>query len=293
MSHLESMIAANLLTGKLPQTTGEVSAKFLEGARKALDIYRSWGAPCDVSLASFTPVAHKTGGDKVACFFTLGVDSFYTLLKHIDEIDDLIFVENFEIRLSPHVRDKTVATIREVAKHYGKTAVIERSDVRSRLDRFVEWYRYGHGPALASVALAHKDIYRKVYIAASNTMRGIQKCSSHPHIDPLWSTETLQFIHDSPITRLEKLRTIGEDTFALNLLRVCYQGGEYNCSKCEKCVRTMISLRLLGLHSTSFGKIPPLADIAVLSRKAAGTTNWPLWAQNIDETEALLKALKG
>jgi hypothetical protein len=293
MSHLESMIAANMLTGKLPQTKGEVSAKFLKGARKALDIYRGWGAPFGVELNTFTPVIHKEGGDRVACFFTLGVDSFYTLLKHIDEIDDIIYVDNFELRLSSYVREKTVATIRDVAKHYGKTAVIERSDARQRLDRFVEWYRYGHGPALASVALAHEDTYRKVYVPASNTMKIIQKCSTHPHIDHLWSTETLRFVHDAPITRPEKLRTIGEDTFALNRLRVCWQGGDYNCSRCEKCVRTMLSLRLLGLQSDAFGQMPPLIDIAILSQKAAGTTNWPLWAQNIDEVEALLKALRG
>lgn len=293
MSHLESKIAANLLTGKLPITKGEVSEKFLKGARKALDIYLEWGAPHDVDLSGFTPVVHKKGGDKVACFFTLGVDSFYTLINNIDEIDDIIYVVGFEVRLKPQVLKEVIETIQRVADYFGKNAVFIHSNVRDRLDKFVEWYKYGHGPALASVALAHEHLYKKIYIAASNTMTIIQKASTHPYIDHLWSTETLQFVHDSPITRVEKMKKIAEHQFAVDLIRVCFQGKEYNCNKCEKCVRTMITLKLLGLESKSFGNLPSLADISEISKKSFGTITWPMWIQNIEEAEKMLKALKG
>lgn len=294
MSRLESMIAANIVTDELPQTTGEVSERFLNGARKALDIYRSWGLRWNVDLSRFTPVVHKDGGDRVAAFFTLGVDSFYTLLTHLDEIDDLIYVTTFELKLSERILEEVVEKINFVAEHLGKNAVFIESDIRDRLDRYAHWHTYGHSPALASIGLSMEDRYRKIYIAATNDREDhAYHVSSHPQIDHLWSTETLEFVHDAPITRPEKIRRISEHQFALDLIRVCYKGTSYNCSKCSKCVRTMISIHLLGLNSASFGKFPPLRDINRLGQKERRLPSWPNWHQNIEEAENLLKAMKG
>lgn len=287
------MIAANILTGKLPQTTGKVSAKFLKGAREALDIYRSWGLQTNVDLSGFTPVQREASGDRVGAFFSLGVDSFYTLLTHLDEIDDLIYVIGFERKIRADVLEKVVKEIELAAKKFEKRAVFIQSNIRDTLDKHVHWYRYGHGPALASVGLAKQQDYKKIYIAASNTMANKQKCATHPHIDPLWSTEALQFVHDGLVTRIEKLKEIAKYPFALNQLRVCWQGTDYNCSNCEKCIRTMISLNLLGLNSSSFGKLPSPSHISEISRGAMGTTNWLMWEHNIEEAERLLKAIKG
>ncbi len=38
----------------------------------------------------------------IACFFSGGVDSFYTLLKHREEITHIIFVHGFDIALEDH-----------------------------------------------------------------------------------------------------------------------------------------------------------------------------------------------
>lgn len=290
------MIAANILTGKLPRTTGKVSAKFLKGARKALDIYRSWGLPTNVDLSGFTPVQRAPSGDRVAAFFTLGVDSFYTLLTHLDDIDDIIYVVGLERPFEKAVIEEVKEKIELVAYIFEKKAVFIQSTIRDTLDKHVHWQKYGHGPALASVGLANEQTYKKIYIAATYTLSPAsirKKCASHPHIDPLWSTESLEFVHDGAVTRIEKLKEIGRNQFATDHIRVCWQGTSYNCSKCEKCIRTMISLSLLGLNSASFGRMPTLSRISEISRKAVGTATWPMWTQNIEEAEKLLKALKG
>jgi len=204
-----------------------------------------------------------------------------------------VYVIGFERRLTDQTKREVIEKVQLVADHFGKNAVFVHSSLRDRLDKLMDWYRYGHGPALASVILEMEHVYKKIYVAASNTMYAIQKCSTHPYIDPLWSTETLEFAHDAPISRLDKLRGLADNQFALDLLRVCFQGGAYNCSQCEKCVRTMMSLSVLGLNSAAFGKRPPLSHINKLSHQANGTTAWALWNQNIVEMEELLKALKG
>jgi len=70
-----------------------------------------------------------------------------------------------------------------------------------------------------------------------------------PGEDGLWSSEQLKIIHDgSEAERAEKIeRLIAKDHYALNKLRVCIdnQGGDYNCGKCWKCIRTMVTLKIL------------------------------------------------
>jgi hypothetical protein len=289
------MIAAKCLTGRLPEIEGEVSAKFLEGARSAIDIYRSWGLKVDVDLSGFTPVEHKNGGERVATFFTLGVDSFYTLLSNIDEIDDIIYVQGFEKRLHKDVLKQVIDNLRDVAKYFNKNLIIWDSSIRNYLDHHVNWLRFGHGPALASEGLLREEFYKKIYIAAS-THHPVKNYSTQPYIDPLWSTETLEFVHYGMTSRLEKLKYISEKSqYALDLLRVCYQGtNKYNCSDCAKCARTIVSLNLLGLKSLAFGTRPSLQRINSLAKDVKKSElAWHLWEENIDEVEQLLKALKG
>jgi hypothetical protein len=295
MSRLEGMIAAKCLTGTLPETAGEVSAKFLEGARAAIDIYRSWGLKVDVDLSGFTPVEHKNGGDRVATFFTLGVDSFYTLLSNIDEIDDIVYVQGFEKRLHKDVLEQVLVKIKAVAKHFDKNAVIWPSDIRNYLDHHVHWLKFGHGPALASEGLLRESSYKKIYISAS-THYPVENYATQARIDPLWSTETLEFNHFGAVSRIKKLKYISEKSqYAVDLLRVCYQGkNKYNCGVCAKCVRTIISLNLLGLQSSAFGPRPSLRRINELAQEVKrNNLTWMIWEHNIHEAEQLLKALKG
>jgi len=296
MSRLESMITTDILKGKLTEETGEVSAQFLRGAKEALGIYQEWGLKSNVDLSKFTPVPHvKNEAKRVGAFFTLGVDSFYTLMTNVDDIDDLIYVKGFEAKIKqPRLMEDILLNIQHVARYFGKNTVFWISDIRNSLDRHVDWYTYGHGPALAAAALLREDTYKKIYIPASYTRQdaGI-KCASHPAIDPLWSTESLTFVHDGPISRPDKLRRLSQSKVALDMLRVCYQGTSYNCGVCTKCVRTMLTLNLLGLRSC-FGERPPLEHINHLAQEELRNPNrGVLWRQNIEEAEKLLKALKG
>lgn len=292
MSRLESMIAANFLTGKLPEYQGEVSEKFLKGARKAIDLYRGWGWNGNVDLSGFTPVKHKVGGDKVGSFFTLGVDSFYTLLRN-EDIEDIIYIYGFEKKLSRDVLEQIENRIEQVAKLFDKKAVFWTSHIRSYLDKHANWPKYSHGPALAAEGLLRENIYKKLYIPASFHDPAIA-FGSHPTTDPLWSTESLEFVHDGLLSRTEKIKYIAsKSSFAMDKLRVCFQGKEYNCCDCKKCARTIISLNLLGLQSAAFKKRPSLKKISQFAQEERDKPTWALWMQNINEAQKLIKALKG
>src|SRR5262249_10973275 len=64
-----------------------------------------------------------------------------------------------------------------------------------------------------------------------------------------WSSETTELVHDGcEATRIEKARRIATSPVALSSLRVCWENrdGAYNCGRCEKCLRTMINLLVVG-----------------------------------------------
>jgi hypothetical protein len=68
---------------------------------------------------------------------------------------------------------------------------------------------------------------------------------SNWQLDPLWSSAFFQVIHgDSNALRSERVRAIADNLIVQDNLHVCFEN--YNCSRCEKCVRTMVELELAG-----------------------------------------------
>ena len=91
-----------------------------------------------------------------------------------------------------------------------------------------------------------------MYIASSADAEHQALRGSHLAIDHLWSTEALSFVHDGwEASRMNKIDwQIAHSPLALKHLRVCYnneQQATYNCGKCEKCLRTMVSLYAAGV----------------------------------------------
>jgi hypothetical protein len=70
-------------------------------------------------------------------------------------------------------------------------------------------------------------------------------------VDRLFATETMKFIHEgASYNRMHKVAIISQWEEAQKHLRVCvnHKGnfGIYNCSYCEKCISTMIMLKIVG-----------------------------------------------
>ena len=73
---------------------------------------------------------------------------------------------------------------------------------------------------------------------------------SNPITDRMLSSDSFQLIHDgAAYSRTEKVREIAAWPEVQNYLRVCWEGQELdrNCGRCEKCIRTVLNFRALGL----------------------------------------------
>jgi hypothetical protein len=188
---------------------------------------------------------HKKG---VGLFFSGGVDSFYTLKKHRDEITHLIFVQGFDIPVNKTKYNKMVSTrLRKVVEALNLEFVEVKTNIRQYSDRYVHWEDY-HGAAMAAVAYFLAPNFVKIYIPSSYNYAFLFPYGSHPGLDPLWGNNHLQLIHDGcESSRFDKIKEIANWDLVLDNLRVCWQvkEGQYNCCQCRKCLWTMAFLRTI------------------------------------------------
>jgi hypothetical protein len=187
-------------------------------------------------------------GEGVGSFFSGGVDSFHTARRRPD-VDTLVFVQGFDITLEKtELRRQAIAAARDAAAQMGKRLIEVTTDLKDDPVLNRDWGAM-HGPAMATVAHLLSGELKRVYIPATYTYADLFPWGSHPMLDPLWSGDRVEIIHDgAEVTRFDKIGELVDDPVAQSHLRVCWEnrGGAYNCGQCEKCTRTMIALRAHG-----------------------------------------------
>jgi hypothetical protein len=230
-----------------------ISLKMLEGLEEFRQIFCEWYPefhPVEIQTIPRAPQQETPKAQGVAAFFTGGVDSFFTLHRHLSELNALIYVHGFDIPLKKTgLRQKVAAELRTVAERVNLPLVEVETNLREIMDLHLSWSEHAHGTALASIALLFSPQFHQIFFAASNSYPDFSAWGSHPFTDPLWSTEEVEIVHDGFYTRrLEKVEEIAEWDVAMDHLRVCWEnrGESYNCCRCEKCVRTMVALRIVG-----------------------------------------------
>ncbi len=288
-------LAATLLPAMklnlLLRLEGTVSPKLLEGVSKIQEIFNTWDESYNLTkvIPETVSPAKNEDGRGIACFFSGGVDSFYTLLKNKEEITHIILVHGFDFRSDFKRKEETVKNISEIASKLGKTLVQVETNLRDFTDEYVSW-GFCHGSALAAVALLFSGIFRKVLISSSHSFRWLVPRGSHPVVDPLWSIENLELIHDGcEATRVKKVAEIAKNDAAMSYLRVCWENreGAYNCGKCEKCLRTMINLLAVGAlkKCKTFTHPLELSRVAWIEAKDQSTKDFIL--ENLEEVKKL------
>ncbi len=229
---------------------GPVSPRLLASLPRVQEIFATWDRRLrQVPIHTREAVASSPPGLEVGCFFSGGVDSWYSVLKHRTEVSTLVFVHGFDIPLANTALRNTVArSLREACAALGMRLIEVETNVRELSEAYVPWEFY-HGAAMASVAHVLGSRLRKIYIASSATYANLVPNGTHPILDSLWSTESTELVHDGcEATKMEKIARVAACDVALRSLRVCFENpnGEYNCGRCQKCLHTMVSLRLVG-----------------------------------------------
>ena len=272
----EALVCLGLLpclkTGRNLRIEGPLNRQFSDSLETILDVYCSWEP--SFSRAEVVGVTAQTAtprpGRGVGVFFTGGLDSFYTLLKHRDEITHIIFVHGIDVNLKePALRSEISRMLQRVGAHFSVKVIEIEANLRDYFESFdLHWGKLSHGPAFAATAYLLSPLFHRVYMPSSYTYAELTPWGSHCLLDPLWSSDNMEFIHDGcEATRIQKAALVGTSDIALNSLRVCFHSvhNAYNCGECEKCLRTMVNLYAVGALARC-STFPGRIDIKRLKR---------------------------
>lgn len=258
-----------------------VSPVWLGNIERLLAVVAEWWGYPRLSPAAQPAAFSVAAAPGTGLFFSGGVDSLHTLLTWRARLDTLIFVLGYDIPLEDHATAADAErSAREVAARAGVELVVVRSNLRTHPAHGAANWERGHGGALAAVAHALGGWLGRVLVSATYPRTADERWGTDWRLDPLWSSERVALVHvGDELWRAQKLREIARDPICQDHLRVCWEdptAGRLNCSRCEKCVRTMITLSQQGLLDRYALFDPPaplhrlIADLPPLARPLLG-----------------------
>jgi hypothetical protein len=233
------------------EVDGTVSPMVLTGAQANVETMAGWWGwrPPRITVAGTAPSTRPEGARGTGLFFSRGVDSWASLLTLQAEgtpPTHLLTIRDVEQRRSPAVQAEVLATTRQFARRAGVELVELSTDARTLLDPLDEWPRT-HGAVLAAFALLLEPMLEQVFVASTHGPVSECEWGSHPQLDGNWSSEALRITHHlAHLDRTDKIAVVAGSQLALDGLLVCWQGGDRNCGRCAKCLRTMTGLDLCG-----------------------------------------------
>jgi len=255
-----SILPAMLAKEDIDLNGFEISPKLLSRIKNIQNIYTKWYPHINLKKIKvvnyqLNKIENKTQ-DKIASFFSCGIDSFDTILqnkklKTKDRINTILFVFGFDI----HVKDKKLSNqtkkmIDLASKDLSLEPIYIKSNIREFTERFFLWDCI-LGSILSSISHLFEGFLSKIYISSTRDYKHLIPDGSHPKLDYLFSSENLKIIHfGSTRSRIDKIfENVSKSKTALKNLKVCWlnKGGKINCCTCEKCLRTMIGLELAGV----------------------------------------------
>lgn len=207
-------------------------------------------------------------GSGVISGFSGGIDSFCMLADHYYndvpesyKITHLLYNNN----LPTHVTDGEILFTKRsnltasLVEKIGLPLIVINSNLNDFYEGFA--FRKTHTPRNTSIALllqngAKRFLYASAYHYTDISIKPMQTMANSDAITlPLLSTESLDAVSvGSEYTRVEKTFRVANLKESYDSLNVCMKN-DRNCSRCEKCMRTLLTLEIAGLldlYSNSF-----------------------------------------
>jgi hypothetical protein len=250
---------------------GDVCPELKEGLINVMNWMRLWWYDPSKKLVE---IEAKIGGgiakirtpERAGFFFSGGIDSVATLrsnrlnypLNHPGSIKDGLLVCGLEVSGETEF-EHVVSLISGLAEDasvklvpvFTNIRILGPDDVMEFWDDF--WVKEYMGAAFSAIAHAFARRLTCVYISSDHDIPNIYPFSSHPLINPNFSSFDLKIrLAAIALSRFDKSELVSTWSLAIQRLRVCNKTEYYsrellNCGQCEKCVRTMLSLLALGV----------------------------------------------
>ncbi len=234
----------------------------LRGLQRLWQAWYSFVHPVEIQA----PAARlEQVGRETAQFFSGGVDSYFTLLYGLEQQEYpgiqptscLLTLWGFDISIdNPDAFAAVRGLSEKTAEQFGLESIPIATNALALSCNKRYLGRLTQGGVIAASGLLLSKRFENLLIAGSFDVGATFPWGSHPLVEPLYSTSQTRVIHHGQaFGRIEKTTLVARSSDALSQLRVCWSNRDHsNCSRCSKCIRTMVTLDLLGAkdRATSF-----------------------------------------
>ncbi len=245
---------------------------------------------------------------RAICSFSGGVDSTYTVARYHQVSPEQrrehlvagLMIHGLDIPLDqPEAFQAATQRGQRILNSVGMALVPLATNWRDVVD--VPW-EDGFGMAVAAGLMVFQGYCQGGLIASGRSYDCLKlPWGSTPLSDRECSSGHMTIRHDgADRDRFGKLQALPGWPEAMGNLRVCWQGPNpsENCCRCEKCIRTILALRLLGVenppcfpHPVSDGQIrrlrlrgTPLSEMALIYHQARQQGNRSPWVRALGQT---------
>ena len=298
--HSDAFLVPGLLAGMHFQEAIQVRGAISPRLAYHLDEYQSLlhfrmpkaVTPVDIKYDQLRTLQGNPTG--IGTTFSGGVDSFFTILKHLPQnqpdphyqITHALFLLGFDIVNADRRRYQSLYSrfhhaLQEINIDLITLETNMTSLVIPRMD-----FNLLFGPVLVGAVHALGGLFQRFFVPGSIDYHQLKTwvCASDSTTDPLLSTEILDIIHfGATHKRVEKIKAICDWDLPQKHLRVCSctPDESLNCSKCEKCVRTLIPLYALG----------KMKDFSTFKKPFSSNLDGLRWARKYNPASPFVKEI--
>jgi hypothetical protein len=238
---------------------GQVSPSLMKNLTELQTVWAAWRpgiyTPVEIS-ADLEQECQLPANRAVLAPFSGGVDSVFTVWRHHYglagrqnlNIQAGLMMHGFDIRLN---QPEAFARAAQKAQKSLDGLGIKLITIATNLKKIDLSFEDAQSAILASCMMLLQGAYSTGVIASSYPYNHLHlPWGSNPITDQLLSSTSFNIVHDATaFTRLDKVKWLAQWPDAVQSLRVCLEGEnrDENCCRCEKCVRTILEFRVLGL----------------------------------------------
>jgi hypothetical protein len=240
---------------------GSVSSALLANLEKFQTIWNCW-MPSKYSRAQIY-CDDEIEEDKICrfrssiCAFTGGVDSAFSILRHLNNycgrnnrnIEAGLFVHGFDIPLEDYAAYERAKRRANSTLSSAGVELLSLSTNYKELN--IDW-DYTHGAGIASALSLFSGRFDSALIGSTYTcLPGTKPWGSNCLTDNMFSSSSFTIENDGHNwSREQKLMAVSRWNEAFQELRVCWKASkkDENCSRCTKCLMTLIQIDLHDLE---------------------------------------------
>jgi hypothetical protein len=240
---------------------GPVSPSLLANLEEYQSIWQFWN-PADYAAVGFTAdveaEAERAEGEGAVVSFSGGIDACYSVSRHLQgrvgrrnvAVEAGLMLEGFDIPLGDANYAAAVAGGTRMLDSVGLPLITAATNWRELERRHAINWTHAFGSAIISCLSLLSRQFAIGVLGSGDRYYDVKPHGSTPLTDPLLGSASFTVRHDgAAASRIEKVAMVAQWPQALQYLRVCWEGPNKgrNCSRCEKCIRTILDFRVAGL----------------------------------------------